>query len=107
MTEDSDFHRIMASGEKAGTLLALLEKVTADNAWQQDAACRDMAPTDPREHDPFFPPKGWPVTPALEVCETCPVLKRCREESRDELFGVWGGRSTETRRAIRNQGAAG
>lgn len=59
--------------------------------WRKRAACRDI-PTE------FFYPEGRGRDLALAredaktFCrEQCPVLEQCREASRGERHGVWGG----------------
>lgn len=68
-------------------------------SWRDDGACLG--------HDDLFysaedEPKGErrrKEARAKTICETCPVLKTCRQFAMEskELYGVWGG-LTETER---------
>lgn len=83
---------ILSTGGNASAFLALLEKLSADNAWWADAACLGADP------DLFFPLAGSNGLAAQRICGTCPVLETCKEAGRDELYGIWGGTSVEGRR---------
>jgi WhiB family redox-sensing transcriptional regulator len=76
--------------------------VTESWDWQLQGRCRGMDSTF------FFHPEGERgrtrddrVTKAKEICQTCPVLIRCRTHAlaAQELYGVWGGLSEADRRA--------
>lgn len=49
------------------------------------------------------------VADAKAVCEACPVRGECLSDavSRREPFGIWGGKTTRERRAIRRKLMAG
>ena len=59
--------------------------------WHEQAACRG------KDISLFFPNKAGPghLREALAVCDTCPVVTECADwaVTRNELYGVWGGRS--------------
>lgn len=73
--------------------------------WQPFASCRDH----PLAAD-FYPPLGTERRQvrlarerrAKSVCAACPVSAACLEHAVavDERYGVWGGLSTDERRAI-------
>lgn len=64
--------------------------------WIDDALC---AQTDP---DAFFPDKGKTNTAAKATCMRCEVREQCLESalSRNERFGIYGGKSERERRTI-------
>jgi hypothetical protein len=55
--------------------------------WFTDAACLGMP------SEVFFPAKGQQATPALEVCDGCPVTEPCLDYAIRErlVLGVFGG----------------
>ena len=67
-----------------------------DEAWQLDAACRNVDP------DLFFPERGEPSDPAKAVCMGCPVIDACLAYAmrNHPLQGVWGGTSDKQRRRM-------
>jgi WhiB family redox-sensing transcriptional regulator len=71
--------------------------------WQDDAACRDVAP------DAFFSPEAERgmrrqrrEEAAKALCTRCPVLDACREHALtvQEPYGVWGGLSESERHQL-------
>jgi WhiB family transcriptional regulator, redox-sensing transcriptional regulator len=71
--------------------------------WQMQGLCRDL-PT-----EMFFHPEGERgprrrnrEMAAKAVCNTCPVLARCRAHALAvrEPYGIWGGLSEEERESI-------
>jgi WhiB family transcriptional regulator, redox-sensing transcriptional regulator len=71
--------------------------------WRLEALCRGLAP----EH--WFPAgeEGNKVTKrdydqARLICDRCPVEKACLDEaiSREDLFGMWGGKTPRERAAM-------
>ncbi len=71
-------------------------------AWQTEAACRGMGSRT------FFHPAGERGEDraardqaAKEICARCPVRAACLRHALDtgEAYGVWGGFTTEERRA--------
>jgi hypothetical protein len=55
----------------------------------------------------FFPPQGGRISPALEVCNRCPVTAECLERANETPFerdGIWGGQTGRGRRAYRRTG---
>lgn len=66
-------------------------------AWQRHAVCASVDP------ELWFPENG--VSPrAVRVCQTCPVIAECRAyalNSKEYLFGVWGGMTEADRRRAR------
>lgn len=77
--------------------------VTQTWDWQLEGACRGM------DSAFFFHPEGergpsraTRETHAKQVCQTCPVLERCRGHALAvrEPYGVWGGLSETERDAI-------
>ena len=71
--------------------------------WQLHAACRGM------NSEVFFHPEGERGNQrrsrddrAKAVCDSCPVLKRCRDHAlaSREPYGVWGGLSEHEREEI-------
>lgn len=76
------------------TFLRLLQRPS----WHARAACRGQG------IGKWFPTKGQPAAPAVEVCESCPVRTECRAyalEVGPELDGVWAGTTPMSRRALR------
>ena len=74
--------------------------------WRDLARCRDE---DPKL---FFPistsgPALAQVERARAVCRRCPVMDRCLEWalSTGQSAGIWGGLTTEERRALRRRPA--
>lgn len=67
--------------------------------WMADAACAGMDP------ELFHPERGDNDTTdeARAVCESCPVMYRCRWHAlaHREKYGMWGGLSERQRRQIR------
>lgn len=51
----------------------------------------------------FFPARGASLEPARKFCDACPVAEECLEYALEgaEKFGIWGGLSERTGRAIR------
>lgn len=77
--------------------------------WQLHGSCRGL------ESTVFFHPEGERgraraarVRRAKEICDSCPVLDRCRSYALavGEPYGVWGGMSEDERRT-HTQRAAG
>ena len=71
--------------------------------WQQAGACRTLGP------ESFFHPEGERgparrnrASAAKSVCDSCPVLRQCREHALTvrEPYGVWGGLTEEERAAV-------
>ena len=70
----------------------------AIETWTAFAACRGQGHL-------FFPPlaerpqtRAKREAKARTVCETCPVLVRCRTYAREQReYGFWGGESEEQR----------
>ncbi len=90
-----------ADGDDAAIRLARFLR-TVEPAWFTDAACRRP------EHQAvaFFPTRGQPVGPALQLCGRCPVLTDCRawataDPDPTEGCGVAGGLTAPARRAAR------
>jgi WhiB family transcriptional regulator, redox-sensing transcriptional regulator len=71
--------------------------------WTATAACAEegVAPMFPTEGDE----KG--IEYAKSICGRCPVREQCLSEALDrgESFGVWGGLTTDERRAMRRKAA--
>ncbi|MEV8396325.1 WhiB family transcriptional regulator [Streptomyces niveus] len=69
--------------------------------WHEDAACASVDP------EVFFPDRGRPARPALQVCMGCPVRRQCAEHAiPNETHGVWGGLSEKERKALRRTARA-
>ena len=81
-----------------GGSIQLPEAALPMGPWVVDAACKGM-PT-----NLFYPERGEPTKPALEVCKPCPVKAECLQYSIDnsERWGVWGGMTERQRRRIRS-----
>lgn len=68
--------------------------------WHEDAACAEeggylfYAPDGERS----AAEKAARERAAKTYCARCPVLERCRRESVNERYGVWGGLTEEERR---------
>ena len=86
--------------------VAGLEPVIELWEWQAQALCREASP------DMFFHPEGERGNQrrsrddrAKAVCDSCPVLRRCREHAlaSREPYGVWGGMTEDERIRILNQ----
>jgi WhiB family transcriptional regulator, redox-sensing transcriptional regulator len=71
--------------------------------WTATAACAEegVAPMFPSEQDA----KG--IEYAKSICERCPVRDRCLADALDrgESFGIWGGMTSDERRALRRKEA--
>lgn len=72
-----------------------------DLEWQEDARCREVDP------EVWFPEKGQSSRPAKEICASCRVRVQCLEYAlaTNERYGVWGGKTDQERRQIRQQRA--
>lgn len=89
------------------TDIARLPKPTLDVwEWQFEGHCRRVSP------EVFFHPEGERGNQrrsrddrAKAVCDSCPVLRRCREHAlaSREPYGVWGGMTEDERIRIINQ----
>lgn len=68
--------------------------------WTDQRACHDT------NTDVFFPTRGQPVTPALNICNRCPVTQPCLElalaADGDCDKGIFGGTTAKRRRQIRH-----
>jgi WhiB family redox-sensing transcriptional regulator len=74
-------------------------RARTDEEWKEAAACvgTDLD---------FLPPRGTPLGPLLDVCETCKVREPCLEYAltmTPRAVGVWGGLSEKNRNKIRRQ----
>ncbi len=58
--------------------------------WHEQAACRGAGP------DLFFDPSRFDE--ARRTCVGCPVLDRCGEQGRQEMFGLWGANPAGVKR---------
>lgn len=76
---------------------------SGDQSWTQSAEC--AKPGQPL----MFPHEGDTVgvEQAKDVCNRCPVRQQCLDEAlgRRESFGIWGGMTTDERRALLRQTA--
>jgi len=66
------------------------------SAWVDQAECRN------HPIELFFPTRGKSKDPAVEICNTCPVLEQCfnhvMELSQyEEVIGIWAGLSHRQR----------
>lgn len=70
--------------------------MSLDQQWQEEGACRGV----PSEL--FFPPVEHEAYEAKTVCATCSVRGQCLEFAlvANERFGIWGGLTTQERRAL-------
>ena len=72
-----------------------------DQDWAQSAECAKPGKPlmFPHERDAVG------VQLALDTCAACPVRQACLDEAlgRNESFGIWGGMTTEERRALRRK----
>lgn len=68
--------------------------------WESRAACRWA---DDEMHSWFFSDAQKDVERAKAVCGRCPVLEQCLERALPQasLVGIWGGTTTDERRARR------
>ncbi len=74
-------------------------RITPDEAWRVQAACRDH----PNGDQLFFPPGPDPdYEPAKAVCRRCPVMADCLTHAlaAGERHGCWGGRTPKERERI-------
>ncbi|MGH9276958.1 MAG: WhiB family transcriptional regulator [Acidimicrobiales bacterium] len=81
------------------TLVATEVRVSTN--WQDHAACKGV-------NVALFFPVGDDVrlvTAARAVCGACPVAGQCLEAGLNEPEGIWGGRTADERRALRNRRA--
>ncbi len=51
----------------------------------------------PRTAELFFSDNPVKQERAKRICARCPLLVPCEQGSRDEPFGIWGGRTAEER----------
>jgi WhiB family redox-sensing transcriptional regulator len=76
---------------------------SGEQSWAQSAEC--AKPGKPL----MFPHEGDAdgVKLARDVCNVCPVRQQCLDEAlaRNESFGIWGGLTTDERRALRRKAA--
>jgi WhiB family redox-sensing transcriptional regulator len=72
-------------------------KPNPGQAWLALAACTSF-PT-----DLFFPAPGEDSSAAIELCDRCLVRRACFNYAmaHPELYGVWGGTSSEERALLR------
>lgn len=68
--------------------------------WSQQGDCRHYDP------EWWFPPKGdnrQTLDVAIGICRECPVQDACLAYAleHNEQYGVWGGLTTNERRALR------
>jgi WhiB family redox-sensing transcriptional regulator len=72
-------------------------RLNATHAWFALAACIRF-PT-----DLFFPAPGEDTSAAIELCDRCLVRRSCFNYAmaNPELYGVWGGTSSEERALLR------
>jgi len=72
-------------------------KLDADQTWFALAACTSF-PT-----NLFFPAPGEDSSAAIELCDRCLVRRACFNYAmaNPELYGVWGGTSSEERTFLR------
>jgi WhiB family redox-sensing transcriptional regulator len=76
---------------------ALLDSIPTRPAWHHLAACRGRT-------ELFYPVKGVAqadLAEARRICARCPVFDECRENSIDELHGIWAGLSVRERAEAR------
>ncbi len=76
--------------------LELGRKLSADDAWSDDAACKAA---DVRI---FFSSDDTEQRQALELCAACPVREKCLRYAvqNGEMYGVWGGLTESDRRSM-------
>lgn len=80
------------------TALPMLTGVSSQDNWRQDAAC--ITHPDP---DLWFPDSMDAVSEAeaVAICNSCPVLWKCRAEAlQAPVRGVWGGTNEDDRRNL-------
>jgi WhiB family redox-sensing transcriptional regulator len=72
-------------------------KLNQGEGWIELAACLQF-PT-----NLFFPAPGEDSSPAIELCARCLVRRACFNYAmaHPELYGVWGGTSSEERALLR------
>lgn len=74
-----------------------------DQSWTQSAECAKPGKPYmfPHERDAVA------VELAKDTCAACPVRQQCLNEAlgRNESFGIWGGMTTDERRALRRKSA--
>ena len=70
----------------------------AERTWMKKAACRGM------DTNIWFPEKGETTNAniAMQICQTCPVIKECGEYGAYEKNGIWGGLPYKQRRKGRS-----
>jgi WhiB family transcriptional regulator, redox-sensing transcriptional regulator len=73
--------------------------VEPDTGWQAYANCRQADP------EAFFPEKGEPGNYAKRVCARCMVKVECLQWAleTDQRFGIWGGMSERSLRALKRR----
>ena len=95
-------HLLGMSGDRADALSdSFFAFLKALPAWHRDALCPEYP------HINWFPAQGEPAEPAKAICARCLVQPQCLSWalSHDEL-GIWGGTSTNERRAMRRRDLA-
>ena len=60
----------------------------------------------PRQARAVLLERGRDLTPALQLCESCPVWEPCAEAGADEPHGIWAGLSARGRRRAARRTAA-
>ncbi len=81
--------------------MSSLDELISRPAWQRRAACHSLTSL-------FFAAGSsdiarWDQERAKAVCQVCPVREECLQfalES-DEAYGIWGGLTSEERRACK------
>ena len=85
-----------------------LREIAPDDNWA-NAKCLSITVNE--EHDPFFSEDEEELQEALDFCNgeadgiVCPIRHECLifALTNNERFGIWGGSSEITRRAIRKK----
>lgn len=70
--------------------------------WMELASCQGYEDLFFNEEDELKGTRRRKEAEAKELCDSCPVERKCREMAFDdpELYGVWGGLSENERQRI-------
>jgi WhiB family redox-sensing transcriptional regulator len=74
-------------------------RIDGEQGWVRSAECAKPGGPTMFPHDK----DNIGIQVARDVCNRCPVRTQCLEEAlnRKELFGVWGGLTTDERQGLR------
>lgn len=79
-----------------------MASMTTDFSWTTWAACKAYFASGETTADWYADAATHACREAVEICNSCPVQKRCLEHAMetDEAHGVWGGLTPAQRRML-------